>query len=1188
MKNPRLLVASRRIRLHQNGFALVISLSLMVLLTILAVGLLGLSTLSLSTAGRDSNAAEARANARMALMLAIGQLQKHTGPDQRITMAGDQLSSGGKGDESSASETRRHWTGVYNSWATTSSTAPGAARPTPAFRSWLVSGDINDLKRVDAAKGSSDQDAVQLVAEGTMGKGSGSEGFVNVPALRLKSTTTSASSGDSGPRVAWWVGDQGLKAALATPAVPVDNSMAATRAGLQAAPRNAVELAKAGSEYPFDGLKEDDPGKPRVTDWQQAAFLADSPQAPQKLFHDLASTSTGLLTNVRLGGFRKDLSMQLERSSAVANATMNVTRMPALYKVGSGVNTENGINFLELWDYYNLYKELKTVGTAKYTTGGGNIPSGAPYLQVDASAEACKTDDEFFYKQPTIISYQMVLSLGSQTNASGQTTLTVVADPIITMWNPLDVPVVIPTSSFMSIKYWQIPYDIMVKLDGGSWQKCPLIQSLSSGDGNFVSLIAGNQQQLVFKPGEVIKISQNGGMNTAGNLSLGNDAHKLLGTAGFNLGNGIIYQLKTAEGAAIPITASTKIVYEVRPNGYTAGQSSTGLVPQGYSTHSRHFSVTHHEVYVGEDRGSNSLGYGGMFIDWDFGNKRLGFNEDRGQTQPGVNGTKTTGRFFAKDKPNVFKSVLEKDGRTLTGGQLSGANGKAPIVIFSYNAKTEAGTDPAARTRFLSRLNPKADFVDFFDLSQEELDAWPYEYTVDPLTSWKNRSLETAGGGNGYFGGGMNAQLGKSFVITHSVPREPIVSLAALQHSFANGFEMIRPKYGYAILNSREPALPQISHAIGNSVAPAMIPAAKTDGAMSGGGRLLADHSYLANQALWDDWFFSGITPQSLKTYSKQRAQKVVAEEFLTGSGTLPVARYMPDTSGVDVQKTLAQLFSGANPTDLGTKLTASMIRVDGLFNVNSTSVEAWKALLGSVRGRAVVVHGPSGGDSLTGGSNKETPVAGLLTPQNVLAKSGTTDFTESAQWVGRRTLSDDEIDQLARAIVKQVRLRGPFISLADFINRRPGSDKDLARAGAIQAALDSKEVKINDGFNDGDRAVATTVSGRFKFPEAEQGPSGFGMPGIVKQGDILTPIAPVLSARSDSFIVRSYGECVDKDGKVLARAWCEAVVERSKEFVDGSEKPELAIAELKSDTNKNFGRRYKVASFRWLHPEEV
>src|SRR5690606_7705086 len=125
---------------------------------------------------------------------------------------------------------------------------------------------------------------------------------------------------------------------------------------------------------------------------------------------DLAPFSSGLMTNVRAGGFRKDLSMYLERTAA------NVPKNP-LYKVGN----ENGINEAELWLHYNMYKELKTRGRFSFTTGG-SMPSTAPYLQVEGSQSAMLADAENFYKQPAFISYQTVLSFHSRTvTVSGAT-----------------------------------------------------------------------------------------------------------------------------------------------------------------------------------------------------------------------------------------------------------------------------------------------------------------------------------------------------------------------------------------------------------------------------------------------------------------------------------------------------------------------------------------------------------------------------------------------------------------------------------------------------------------------------------------------------------------------------------------------------------------------------------------------
>jgi hypothetical protein len=377
-----------------------------------------------------------------------------------------------------------------------------------------------------------------------------------------------------------------------------------------------------------------------------------------------------------------------------------------------------------------------------------------------------------------------------------------------------------------------------------------------------------------------------------------------------------------------------------------------------------------------------------------------------------------------------------------------------------------------------------------------------------------------------------------------------------------------------------------ISHPIGNSIAPSVIAPEKTSSSLAG-PRALADHSYLANQALWDDWFLSGIAPQTAPAFSNKRAQKQVAAEFLNGKTPLPNSRYRAALAGQLPDDLLAQLFSDNNPSAIAAQKVAALLSVDGMFNVNSTSVEAWKTLLGGLKQHPVSVRGSAGSDVKK--ESTDVPVVSLFGPDDKLADiDNADDILDPAQWSGRRELKEDEIDKLARAIVREVRKRGPFLSLADFVNRRPGRDKSLARAGAIQSALDSKDVPINEAYNTGNRAANPGGQGRgFAFPEAEQGPAAYGIPGVVKQADILTPIAPYLSARSDTFVIRTYGDCVDDKGKVLARAWCEAEVQRGADFVDPADEPTKAIAQLQP-VNQSFGRRYRVTSFRWLHQSEV
>jgi hypothetical protein len=804
------------------------------------------------------------------------------------------------------------------------------------------------------------------------------------------------------------------------------------------------------------------------------------------------------------------------------------------------------------------------------------MASGTPYLQLEATPTACRNDDEFYLKQPVIISYQLVLSYQTRV-VSGVNRLHIVTDPIITFWNPLDVPIVVPAGLVFTVKYWNVPYDLSIS-KSGAVQDCP-VAAVSKSDNNFLSLEVGGLERLVLKPGEILKMSQSGSTLARSSVP---DIHALAGKKGFNFGTGVAYPLLTRAGANVDVAATDTLIYSsAKPNNLTAGAtSSDGHVLSGGNMHTRHFSLVHHEYYVGKDRAEigDSLGIGGMFLDWDFGNKRLAPAATRGTSDAGTK--PVSDRYYADQRPDVYKTFTD-------GRKIPTTGAKMPFMLLSFNAKTEAGS--LLGTHTLSRFNPKALHVDFYDFKttgpNSEREWLPYEYSVETLNGWKSAtsSLDEDSTGRGFFGGGMDAANGSNFVTTHSVPREPLVSLAAFQHSFANGFDIQKPKYGYATLNAREPMLPQISHAIGNSLACPAIASNKTDGTLPG-GRPMADHSYLANQALWDDWFLSGIAPQT-NGFSVSRSQKVVATDFFSGTRKLPVVRFVPELRGQDPAKIASTYFSSIYPSAAATQAIASLIRVDGMFNVNSTSIEAWKSLLGARKERPLVIRDTNGKESVKSGET-ETPVSGLLSPVDIVAKgSGSVDPNEAAQWIGRRALSDAEIDSLARAIVREVRKRGPFLCLGDFVNRRISTDASLARAGAIQSALDSTDVPINSAYRSNSRA--TSGGGTFAFKQAEQGPLSYGIPGIVKQADILTPIAPVLSARSDSFLIRSYGEKTDAAGKVIARATCEAIIQRSPEFVDPADAADKAYSTI-GPLNRIFGRRFEIISFRWLNPSEV
>ena len=126
-------------------------------------------------------------------------------------------------------------------------------------------------------------------------------------------------------------------------------------------------------------------------------------------------------------------------------------------------------------------------------------------------------------------------------------------------------------------------------------------------------------------------------------------------------------------------------------------------------------------------------------------------------------------------------------------------------------------------------------------------------------------------------------------------------------------------------------------------------------------------------------------------------------------------------------------------------------------------------------------------------------------------------------------------------------------------------------------------------------QAVATEITSQppgntdYKFPEAALGSSAFGVPGWVRQADILKPLAPILSARDDTFTIRGYGDSRERQPKNRGPRMV-----RSRRPAPGGlcgpDRPggRAVLHQMKSDANKRFGRRYEIVSFRWLDEKEI
>lgn len=1150
----------------KRGFALVITLSLMILLTILAVGMLSLSAVSLRSSSQGSAESQARTNARLALMIAIGELQKHAGVDTRVTAA-----SGIVVEDSPP------LLGVWKSWEGTDheTTGPFAGRPvTPdyyaktqgasgggRFLTWLVSGALtggNASSPGNLATSIPAANSIPLIASGTLG--ASVEGAVHVVPQPL---------GASG-KMAWWVSGENQKARLPAPYKPKNANSVAGWSDI--ARSHAVPDPEP---FGLENLLADPTPASKAVTLGSVDLIAKTRASPtpRESFHDLSVSSVGLLTNTATGGWRKDLSLLTEnwdnqpranlpffRLTPDSNATATIPTVQNCYPAGAmlypwatyrtllsnaPIYRQGAVSSWEnLKDFATHYKRASTSASGVSTTP-------LHYRQITGNSPA--NNYEYIHRVrvvPVVARIQWIFSHSAVLRPKGNPSdpdryePRVLLTPVITMWNPHNVQITSPAVNIFLNR--AMPAALKYTING---TENPKYHSVMAGQNNKPSLGGGSLRFNINAPFTLIP----GETRTFSPLSttpVANGTSITLGP-GYRPGGGHFFRLRgpnDEQPMSLEASASIKV----------AAKFDTTLSDHGVGV------GTYLDVHVG---GTRTLAY------------RM---------------------FFAPEMANVIYPPLTDLAEVASGSLPGTVTNPTPFLSTIFGARTASNTNFPAKG--LMQSSPLVNYtVMGLKGLQHPAVLRHYGGTGHPVSATFDYSfVKHAGAGDsfmpnvdpsnrGYIVTGFTQADGLSRCMIAELPLRPLASLAELTHWDAR-YENCVPPYAMNV--------------IANSDASPLLPSDKVVNYKDKDLKvnLQYDDSYCANHLLFDDWFLSSITPVPGNFGATARTQKQTHSDFLTGAAPLANRAYRPIREDAAATDPNALFSKHIEPVDAW-KTIASRLEVEGMFNVNSTSVTAWRALLGHARGQKVAhIRGTSGGWSaeLSGATDHAWSRFSIAADAEA-GKPGTAGaFPEATEFAGYRTVDEDFLDALAAEVVAQVRARGPFLSLSEFVNRQLSSG-DLALAGTIQAALNKlSENNATDPFkvlkdpNFSNVAVADPVSPvnaqydeEFQFRAAGVGHSTYGLPGWIRQADILRPLAPILSARDDTFTIRAYGDARDKAGNILAKAWCEATVRRSRDFVDPAEAPEITSAPVRP-ANQKFGRRFGIISFRWLSSEEV
>jgi len=1163
-----------------GGFSLPLLLIIAALIVVILVAFAAVVRVETQVAENFKKTEEARLQALYGLNLALGRLQEAAGRDQSVTARAEIL----EGRES-INAGNRYWTGVWDvrddhpfDYAAGFRDANGRIDGTKRKPVWLISSENGDPSPSQPVSALSAFGTVSLVGTNT---------WTNRVEAGLVETQDGGQT-KLKKAYAYWVGDEGIKARCNVP-MPQTNSLHVRRHDFLAAQRAAIENISGLSQYPATNSR-----LKQVIRTGQLARLQVDPAALRSGYFDLTPFSRGVISDSARGGLKRDLTYAFSLSNTDFQNLLTSGRMPSYYLPQGLYGDSAGAH--RITAFTEGYRNLITSDEVAVPAGGTGPSSPARYavvfpwergptwerlrsffnlqhMEEDGRVSAAKAelDQEGVY--PIITGVIMKFHPGIGPPGTGTRNGRVYLDVQVVLWNPFNVTLEPPSSPdhdyvFVCV-FGQNPvgltYEQRPANSGAAWTPDVTIApykgnptlvcngefpaariSPENGYGTFprYSPFVFKIKGAILKPGEsrVFSIAQSmDGQPYSTNPS--NPVNNILTADQDYQDRGLLYYEPGGAGSSVaPI---------VIPDGFESRvvQMGTGGGGQLYT------------IGLRSDLPAVSGQYQ-IFNDYYYQIKCIGMpvidNIDQRRTP-----AKVMSDIFPGQAGYVEESICFQFEAADAGGRQTVSTVPAPRWLAMHDPRApyqvqDPGADISQRPATI-----------FFNTCSWAHSLWP-EYPQFHT----NEGTSTT-----YYGSGRDAGTGVESAILFEIPRAEsgLISLGALQHAQMNSLSF-QPAYvfGSSLAN------PNLHSGNGAAALDWLMLKSRIPEVPD-----YVDLPYFVNQALWDGFFFSTV-PSTL-----------TGEELRQPEFILPNSLLVPITQ---------------EPSKLVSLDSASNLLVRGGFNINSTSVEAWKSILSSLNG--IRFNPVDGGSAVV----LQNPFSRLGFPAGSSSSGGGASVPFPNDWNGYREFSTAQISSLADAIVSQIKSRGPFVSLAHFVNRQLSSNPSFGSMGALEAAIGATQINQDisgRSFPDGNASIAGsprfTLSGYASVlllaDKLYSGPRHWGATGWLTQGDILQALAPVLSARSDTFTIRAYGEISSAGAagaprRIVAKAICEATVQRMPEFVDPSNSPEtppliqdpsvvrqeekLIDNPAMTEINRNLGRRFRVISFRWLNDNEI